>query len=190
MPGRTPGATVLRVSEGGVERQFPFRTLAVGLATPKSVLKRGERTTLSVRVDGLAPPNEAEPVRLTLVASQSIRLENGNSQTIALRPDASGRATFERQVTALATGAYQISAQVAGHQAAPKRDPLFPDALDMKGVDSKEQLEGLLGGMSDAARVALLQATLKALNQRLADAKDEKTRKYLKGKIAIVEAAM
>jgi hypothetical protein len=189
-PDAPVGATTLQVHDGGTTLNVPFHNAAVSLAAAKTVLNRGETTTVSVLVEGLPPSIETELVQLTLVGSPTIRLEGGNAQQVALRPDAGGVATFKRQVTALSPGPYEVGAQLVMRQDPPKRDPLFPDALDMNGIDSVKQLLGIVAGMNDDARTALLQATLKALKRRLADAKDEKTRKWLEKKIKIVEGAM
>ena len=107
-----------------------------------------------------------------------------------LQASAAGNVQFSRQIQAVAPGTYQVSALLQARQDPPKRDPLFPDALDMNGIDSVKELLGAVVAMSDDARAELLQATLKALKKRLADAKDEKTKKWLEKKIAIVEGAM
>lgn len=189
-PDEPVGSGTLRVNEGGIERQGPFNNVAVSLGAEKSVLNRGETTSLSVRVEGLPPNFETGLTQLTLVGSPTIRLEGGNAQTVPLRIDASGNAAFNRQITAVTPGAYEVSALLLARQDPSKRDPLFPDALDMNGIDSVKQLLGLVAGMNDDARTALLQATLKALKARHAGAKDKKTRKWLEKKIKIVEGAM
>jgi hypothetical protein len=189
-PDAPVGATTLQVHDGGTTLNVPFHNAAVSLATAKTILNRGETTSVSILVEGLPPLIETELVQLTLVGSPTIRLEGGNAQQVALRPDAGGVATLERQVTALSPGPYEVSAQLVLRQDPPRSDPLFPDALDMNGITSVKQLLGIVAGMNDDARTALLQATLKALKQRLADAKDEKTRKWLENKIKIVEGAM
>ena len=86
----------------------------------------------------------------------------------------------------LAPAHFAMSALLTVYQA---RDPLFPDALDMNGIDSVKQLLGIVAAMNDDARTALLQATLNALNQRISQATG-KTRRWLERKKKIVEGAM
>ena len=88
--------------------------------------------------------------------------------------------------TELAPAQYAMSALLVAYQA---RDPLFPDALDMNGIDSVKHLSAIVAAMNDDARAALLQATLNALNQRISQATGE-TRKWLEKKKKIVEGAI
>lgn len=81
---------------------------------------------------------------------------------------------------------YAMSALLAAYQ---PRDPLYPDALDMTGIDSVKHLSAIVAAMNDDARAALLQATLNALNQRISQATGE-TRKWLEKKKKIVEGAI
>ena len=86
----------------------------------------------------------------------------------------------------LAPAHYAMSALLAAYQ---PRDPLYPDALDMTGIDSVKHLSAIVAAMNDDARAALLQATLNALNERLKQATGE-TRKWLEKKKKIVEGAI
>jgi hypothetical protein len=70
------------------------------------------------------------------------------------------------------------------------QDELYPDAVDMKDVDSWQDLRRLLRDLSDQQKKAALDATLDALKKRLEAAQDEKTKDWLKKKIKIVEKAI
>ena len=92
-------------------------------------------------------------------------------------------ADYSRQATA----PYMLGAvMIAAYQ---PRDPLYPDALDMTGIDSVKHLSAIVAAMNDDARAALLQATLNALNLRISQATGE-TRKWLEKKKKIVEGAI
>lgn len=69
------------------------------------------------------------------------------------------------------------------------RDPLFADAIDMNGITSVRQLLAETAAMSDDARNQMLRATHQALVERLRHATGN-TRKWLQGKLRIVEGAM
>lgn len=69
------------------------------------------------------------------------------------------------------------------------RDPLFPDALDMNGINSVKDLLARTAAMNDDARTQMLKATRQALMERLKHATG-KTRKWLQRKLGIVEGAM
>lgn len=81
---------------------------------------------------------------------------------------------------------YAMSALLAAYQA---RDPLFPDALDMTGIDSQKHLLALVAGMNADATEAILRATRQALLQRMSQSSG-KTLRWLRRKLQIVEATM
>lgn len=114
VPEGPPGPMPLRVNEGQVTAESAFHRVVVSLSVPRTSLRRGERTTLSVRVEGL-PPSLAptETVPLTLTGSQTIAVDQGNMQTVMLRADQRGQASFEREVTARAPGPFRIRAVIA-----------------------------------------------------------------------------
>ncbi len=186
-PTDTTGPTQLRITEGSVEHSAPYRVARVTLSAAKTNLLKGEKTTLQAHVTGLG----AEPANLVVMGSPTIQLEGGNAQNVPLAPDANGTAAFARNITALAPGTFDVSAQLALNSATTiVRDPLYPGAIDMNGIDTVLHLLGLTAGMNDEAREIMLKATLKALRQRLSDATDKATRDWLKTKIGIVEALM
>lgn len=117
MPEGSPGPVTLEVSEGSVERRAPINRIVVSLNAPRTALRRGERTTLSVRVDGLQGIVDTGPVALSLTGSRSIALDGGNVQTVTLQPDAAGSASFQRGVTARAPGSFQIRGTIVSGQA-------------------------------------------------------------------------
>ncbi len=113
VPDGAAGPAPLEVSEGESRREGPFNRVVVSLSAPRLALLRGERTTLSVRVEGLPPPTTSEGlVPLRLFGSPTISLDQGNVQTVMLRPDAQGHVAFQREVTARAPGAFQIRARI------------------------------------------------------------------------------
>lgn len=186
-PPDATGPTQLRVTEGGVDHNTPYRVASVTLSATKTNLLKGEKTTLSVQVTGLGP----DLATLVLLGSPTIQLEGGNAQNITLTPTTNGNANFTRNITALAPGTFDVSAQLALNSATTiTRDPLYPGAIDMNGIDTVLHLLGLTAGMNDEAREIMLKATLDALRHRLSDATDKATRDWLKTKIGIVEALM
>lgn len=66
-----------------------------------------------MRVEGLSPgPAGGETASLRLTSGPSVSLAEGNIQTVPLRPDGQGNVTFQRQVTALIPGTFQINARL------------------------------------------------------------------------------
>lgn len=86
---KSPRNVVGPCTLGFVERDrsctAPFTNLQVKLTSPKTVLKKGESTTVTVTVTGL--DNVSGPVDLRLVNNtpQTIDLEGGNTQSIPLK---------------------------------------------------------------------------------------------------------
>ena len=83
-------------------------------------------------------------------------------------------------------GAYVLSGMVVMLQA---RDPLYPDALDMGGIDSQKHLLAIIAPMNADAAEALLRATRLALLQRISQSSGE-MRRLLRLKLHIVEGVM
>jgi hypothetical protein len=186
-PPDATGPTSLRVTEGGIERNTPYRVASVNLSAAKTNLLKGEKTTLTVQVAGLGP----DPANLVLLGSPTIQLEGGNAQNVTLMPTTNGTTNVTRNITGLVPGTFDVSAHLALYSATTiTRDPLYPGAIDMNGIDTVLHLLGLTAGMNDEAREIMLKATLDALRHRLSDATDKPTRDWLKTKIGIVEALM
>ncbi len=88
MVAKTPknivGSSELKVQEGDKVATAPFCCLAVKLRACKSVLKKGETTTVTVMVSGLA--DVKGPVRLRILnkTPQTIQMEGGNDKTITI----------------------------------------------------------------------------------------------------------
>ena len=183
------GPTPVSVTENGRTTTGAFRNLKIDLSAPKTSLLKGESTTLTIQVSGLE--GITQPQQISLVGSANISLSGGSSQVVNISPgdlDPGGAFHTTRQVGARVAGPFEITARLA--LAAPARDPLHPDAVAMNGIDSSKALLAALAGMSEDEQAALLRATLRALNARLADARDDRTREWLRGKIAIVEDAL
>jgi hypothetical protein len=190
-PPAPSGPSDISVREGGRTTSGPLHNLRLELSAPKTTLLKGESTELTVQVHGLQ--GLAQTVPVSLVASPSIALGGGNAQSIAIQPGAAspeGDFRVTRTVRARAPGPFEITGLLRQQQAAPRRDSLFPDALDMNGVDNAKELLSLISSMSDEDQRAILQATLKALKARRDGSDKASTRKWLQDKIDIVEKAI
>ncbi|MBM5811122.1 MAG: hypothetical protein FJ191_04045 [Gammaproteobacteria bacterium] len=192
------GATTITALEGGQRAQGPFRNLELNLFAPKTMLKPGEVTRLDVQVHGLAPSGGplvgTEVVELTLVSSGPILLQGGNVQVVVIEPaQVGGDGTFSvtREVRGVAPGPFGVQGLLLQQGGGGiKDDPLVPGAIDMNGIDGSKELLVLLSGMNDEERERRLRATLKALQQRRADAQNQAMRDWLDEKIRIVQKAM
>ena len=85
-PKNVIGQTDIQVTEGDKTAKSTFRNLAVKLSSPKTVLKKGESSTVTVAVYGLS--GYKDPVILTIRnrSPQVIDLQGGNEQTITINP--------------------------------------------------------------------------------------------------------
>ena len=85
-PGNVVGPTELTFTEGGRTATAKYCNLKVKLSAPKTVLKKGESTTVTVLVygvDGLSGPVE---LRIENRSPNVIDMEGGNSQVITINP--------------------------------------------------------------------------------------------------------
>ena len=108
------GATTIDLVEGQQRVQGALRNVGIELFAQRTNLLRGEHVTLNVRVSGLEGLREA--LQLTVIATSSIRLQGGNTQTITVLPQqvqSGGLFNVERDIEALAAGGFGIRAMIA-----------------------------------------------------------------------------
>lgn len=114
-PVNTTGPSQLTINEGGRTMTAPFRSLSVNLSAPKTNLQKGETTTLTVKVGGLAGITEEVP--LLLEKTGVVTMEGGDVQTRSIKPSevqADGSFTFTRTMTGLQAGGFSVTATVVG----------------------------------------------------------------------------
>lgn len=90
-PGNVVGPTDLTFTECGRTAKGKYCNLKVKLSAPKTVLKKGETTTVTVMVygvEGLAGPVE---LRIENRSPNVIDMEGGNSQVITINPSSGGQ---------------------------------------------------------------------------------------------------
>jgi hypothetical protein len=111
-PENLAGPVPLRVEQGETTAEGEVRLLAVSLSADRVHLQRGERTTLRVEVRGLEGLTEPIPLTLTNESPSVVRLGEGDSQTVTLKPEdvpPSGVLRLERPVESLRTGDFAIT---------------------------------------------------------------------------------
>ncbi len=112
-PKNLSGLTEILLRERNVEAKGEYRNVGVRLSAPKTNLTRGERTTLTIQVNGLQGIDK--PMPLTLESHGVITMEGGSFQPLMIQPSqvtADGRYTTTRGVTGLQTGAWEATATV------------------------------------------------------------------------------
>src|SRR6185503_3838687 len=89
------------------------RNIGVRLSAPKLNLLRGERTTVTIEVSGLA--GIINDVPLQLDARGVINMDGGNFQNLKIKPEEvklDGRYTTNRAINALQAGGFSVTATV------------------------------------------------------------------------------
>jgi hypothetical protein len=112
-PTSFTGITTLTLVEQTTTVRIEYRHVKVSLAAPKTSLQRGEQTTLTTTVEGLADLREEIPLYLEKYGV--VRMEGGDSQTVWIAPaDVSGTGTYSttRTITGLERGSFIVHATV------------------------------------------------------------------------------
>jgi hypothetical protein len=112
-PTNLTGPIELNLQEGNVETRGTYRNVDLKLSAPKTDLVKGEKTTLTVQVNGLA--GIKQPVPLTLESKGVITMEGGFYQALVIQPSevgADGRYTTTRGITGVQTGGWEATATV------------------------------------------------------------------------------
>jgi len=110
-PPNLTGPVELNVKEGSVQSTGTCRNVGVRLTAPKTNLLKGERTILTVEVNGLQ--GIKKPVPLTLESKGVITMEGGMFQPLFIQPSqigADGRYTTTRGITGVQTGGWTSTA--------------------------------------------------------------------------------
>ncbi len=112
-PTNVTGQTQITVTENNQTTKAPFRNLGVNLSAPKTNLMKGENTTLTIQVSGLEGIRQDVP--LDLSCSGVVKMDGGNVQNIQISPSdvqPNGNAIFNRSLTGVQAGAFNVNATV------------------------------------------------------------------------------
>ena len=112
-PEEISGPYSINIKEGDKTFTGNSRNIAVRLSAPKLDLLRGEKTTLTIEVSGLA--GIIKDVPLQLDARGVINMEGGNFQNLRIKPEEvklDGRYTTNRTINALQAGGFSVTATV------------------------------------------------------------------------------
>lgn len=116
VPGDVTGPAELVVTESGTSTRGEVRVVGIRLSAPKVDLQRGERTTLTVRVSGLAGLKEPIPLEVVNLSPSRVRISGGDTQTITIPTegvDEAGEYTWTTRLTGVTPGSFQITASLA-----------------------------------------------------------------------------
>jgi len=128
-PAEGAGEGTLRLQEGNVVSEGPYRNVEVLLAAPTTRLTKGETTTLSIRVNGLEGLSEAIPLELR--KSGVVSIQGGDGQHFTIKPSdvgSGGSYHCERTLTGLEAGAFNVIATVTVPKPGPPDDTASPES--------------------------------------------------------------
>lgn len=126
-PVEIVGPTEIEVREGLVVSKGEFRNVAIALTALKTSLIRGERTLLTVKVEGLQALKQ--PIDLSLVTRGAATAEGGDFQTVVIHPSdvqPGGYYTLTRALTGTRAGDFVVIASV------PALPTVSQDGCDVK----------------------------------------------------------
>lgn len=117
-PENVTGPTEIAMKEGDVAKSAPFRNLKLDLTAPKTNLLKGEKTIVTVQVNGLQ--GITSPVPVQLVTTGSVNMSGGNLQNIPILPgnvNPQGMFTQSFNLTATQAGGFSVTATVLDPEA-------------------------------------------------------------------------
>ncbi len=126
-PADAVGPSEITVNENGRETKGTYRNVGVKLTAPKTNLMKGEKTTLTVQVTGLA--GIINDVPLQLEKTGTVAMQDGDMQHMQIRPqdvDRNGVFTLTRAITGVKPGGFNVTATV--HD--PTRRPVIIPLTD------------------------------------------------------------
>ncbi len=137
-PDAPTGPVQLMVRDGVHAFEGVYNNIRVALSAGRLTLARGERTIVTLRLDGLQ--GLRQPVDLALWASSTVSLQGGNRQTLAINPRAANAGgSFERQfdLRTLASGAFDVSvALIDSRETQVNEEGFIQFALQRSGMDA------------------------------------------------------
>ncbi len=112
-PANVVGPTDLTVRERGVTASQQYRNMSVSLTAPRTELLRGERTTLTVRVEGL--DGLQQETVLQLASQGTVSMGGGETRKVTIRPEdvqSGGTFLITRELTGTRAGGFSVKADV------------------------------------------------------------------------------
>ncbi len=114
-PTGSVGVATLEVAKQGYTTQCEYRNLSVSLSAPKLNLKSGEKTTMTIKVDGADGMKQNVPLSVVNLSPSVVRIDSGDKQTIDVDPRtlSNGSWTASRGLTGVMPGGFNITASIA-----------------------------------------------------------------------------
>lgn len=115
-PSTHTGPSTIECNDKGKTTTARVNVINLELSAPKTNLRRGEKTQITVRVSGLEGLKENVPVIITNTSPSVITLEGGNTQPITVVPSkdaAAGVFTISRNILSMKNGSFSVSVTVS-----------------------------------------------------------------------------
>ena len=112
-PVDVKGPTTITLIEGNIEKKSEYHNLGLQMSASKMTLIKGERSTLTIQVDGLQELHKK--VFLRLECNGIVNMKGGNLQFLEIRPQdvpAGGIWTKTRILTGVQKGTFQVIGSV------------------------------------------------------------------------------
>ncbi len=108
------GLAAIEMTKGSLVTRCQYRNLDVKLSAPKLTLKSGERTTMTVTVDGAAGLEQSVPLSVVNRSPTVVHVDSGDVQTIQIdsRQLTGGTFVATRGLTGVRPGGFNIQASV------------------------------------------------------------------------------
>ncbi len=111
-----PGTITARPRQAGSPSEsisFTYEKISAEYKIQKNNLKKDETTLLNGTIRGLSSPQMHNPaLELTNTTSQIVKVQGGDHQIIPLSPDPNGEAHFQRLITGITLGQFDLLATV------------------------------------------------------------------------------
>lgn len=112
-PTTAVGPSDVKINENGRETTGTTRNLKIDLSASKTNLMRGEKTDVTVQVNGL--DGIKSPVSVQMITTGSVNTQGGNTQTIRIKPKQVGsNGTYSQTfgLTGITNGSFSVTATV------------------------------------------------------------------------------
>lgn len=106
------GPTLIRLQEEDFKTESEFRNVKVSLSAPKLILRKGEKTELTVTVEGLEGLDSEIPLQIINKTPSVVNVESEGTIAIAPPYVEEGVFTHTCHISGITSGAFIVSAQI------------------------------------------------------------------------------
>ncbi|MGB1308675.1 MAG: hypothetical protein ACPG6B_07175 [Oceanihabitans sp.] len=113
-PKNLNGNQNLQLNENNKISETKVHVLHLDLSAGKLNLRKGEGTTIHIKVSGLQGVDKNVPLSITNLSAQNVTLNGGNQQLISINPSQSQGGVYNKSIAvrAISTGGFTVSVQI------------------------------------------------------------------------------